>query len=176
MRCTQRAYSEWAAISLPSFRSPHLCNYDFTFMDINYIGCLAVSLHGILIQGCGHNGTQRCSDLTVLLDPLLTCLREKRRSTWWRRWCSTLMMKEKGKECKWCITLGGFFFHGLLEQFYRGFLPENRMEWWCKFTDDIITWYCYSIDSSNIFQASSIELRIENEKRLSKKEKLLFLS
>ena len=25
-------------------------------MDINYTGCLAVSLYGILIQGCRHNG------------------------------------------------------------------------------------------------------------------------
>lgn len=33
-----------------------LCNYDFIFMDINYTGRLAVSLYGILIQGCGHNG------------------------------------------------------------------------------------------------------------------------
>ena len=34
-------------------------------MDINYTGCLAVSLYGILIQGCRHNGNPhhglRCS-------------------------------------------------------------------------------------------------------------------
>lgn len=34
-------------------------------MDINYTGCLAVSLYGILIQGCRHNGNphhgHRCS-------------------------------------------------------------------------------------------------------------------
>lgn len=41
---------------LPSFRSPRLCNYDFIFMDINYMGRLAVSLYSILIQGCRHNG------------------------------------------------------------------------------------------------------------------------
>lgn len=32
------------------------CNYDFIFMDINYTVSVAVSLHGILIQGCRHNG------------------------------------------------------------------------------------------------------------------------
>lgn len=63
-RDTQRA--QRAAILLPSFRSPRLCNYDFIFMDINYTGCLAVSLYGILIQGCRHNGNphhgqHRCS-------------------------------------------------------------------------------------------------------------------
>lgn len=56
-----------AAILLPSFRSPRLCNYDFIFMDINYTGRLAVSLYGILIQGCRHNGNPRHTD------SLLTC-------------------------------------------------------------------------------------------------------
>lgn len=54
---TQRA--QRAAVWLPPFRSPRLCNYDFIFMDINYTGCLAVSLYGILIQGCRHNGNPR---------------------------------------------------------------------------------------------------------------------
>lgn len=53
-RNTQRA--QRAAMLLPSFRSPRLCNYDFIFMDINYTGRLAVSLYSILIQGCRHNG------------------------------------------------------------------------------------------------------------------------
>lgn len=56
-RSTPRAQK--AAILLPSFRSPDLCNYDFIFMDINCTGCLAVSLYGILIQGCRHNGNPR---------------------------------------------------------------------------------------------------------------------
>lgn len=64
-RNTQRA--QRAAILLPSFRSPRLCNYDFIFMDINYTGRLAVSLYGILIQGCRHNGNPRHTD------SLLTC-------------------------------------------------------------------------------------------------------
>lgn len=59
---TQRA--QRAAILLPSFRSPRLCNYDFIFMDINYTGRLAVSLYGILIQGCRHNGNPRHTELT----------------------------------------------------------------------------------------------------------------
>lgn len=59
-RNTQRA--QRAAMLLPSFRSPRLCNYDFIFMDINYTGCLAVSLYGILIQGCRHNGNPRHTD------------------------------------------------------------------------------------------------------------------
>lgn len=58
-RNTQRA--QRAAILLPSFRSPRLCNYDFIFMDINYTGRLAVSLYGILIQGCRHNGNPRAT-------------------------------------------------------------------------------------------------------------------
>lgn len=64
-RNTQRA--QRAAVLLPSFRSPRLCNYDFIFMDINYTGRLAVSLYGILIQGCRHNGNPRHTD------SLLTC-------------------------------------------------------------------------------------------------------
>lgn len=60
-RNTQRA--QRAAILLPSFRSPRLCNYDFIFMDINYTGRLAVSLYGILIQGCRHNGNPRHTEL-----------------------------------------------------------------------------------------------------------------
>lgn len=72
---TQRAHRP--AILLPSFRSPRLCNYDFIFMDINYTGCLAVSLYGILIQGCRHNGNPHHEH-----GELLTCLAsggEKRR-------------------------------------------------------------------------------------------------
>lgn len=60
-------WAQQAAILLPSFRSPRLCNYDFIFMDINYTGRLAVSLYGILIQGCRHNGNLRHTD------SLLTC-------------------------------------------------------------------------------------------------------
>jgi len=33
-------------------------------MDINYTGRLAVSLYGILIQGCRHNGNPRHMELT----------------------------------------------------------------------------------------------------------------
>lgn len=58
-----------AAILLPSFRSPRLCNYDFIFMDINYTGRLAVSLYGILIQGCRHNGNPRATRSSLLTCP-----------------------------------------------------------------------------------------------------------
>lgn len=79
-RNTQRA--QQAAILLPSFRSPRLCNYDFIFMDINYTGRLAVSLYGILIQGCRHNGNPRHTDLTAHLPVGEGRDRERRVPAW----------------------------------------------------------------------------------------------